>query len=1069
MALKLGLFLGINHYRRINPENPLRCAVGDAQALAELFGERFGYETQVFTDEGVTSDQLRDTLDDWKHRFENHHGGRLFIYFAGHGATSDDGEPILLTSNARESDISRPMPGGAGVISTRWLEQETAGWVNVKPALVIDACRTRANRRSDLPARAATRDMGANPDLDRTGKADSLVILRSCLPDQVAMELVGYGEHDKSHGIFTAAFLALGERKAKIESPFILGPQLTNDLTTEIRSLARFAPAEYQDQASAQTPMREGAEIELVGTDDYRELTIRRRDRRAIEDARTRGTPDAYRYALMNLSPDSEYRPEANRFLEETESLADEADWEEAQEKARLSAFRRYLSKHPQGRHADEARQEIASQETKVDDQAWAIAKEQGDQAAFALYLKQHPKGRHADEAQQAIASLKTKADDQAWAIAKEQGDQAAFEHYLQQHPEGCHTQEARHELERLKVLQRAAEAAERERQDKQRRDEEQAQQQAEQDAWARTLKDGTEAALSCYLEQFPRGAHWAEAEQRCAAMQLQRENQAEQNRLLAASREQDQLAWQDANAQGTALAYRAYLERFFPDGEQTAKAASRLADEEAWEQAAKTDSEAAYKLYLKPRPHGRHSEQAKKALKRLRDERLALEQRKQEAEDSRLWKQATDTDSVEAYQAYLEATQIKHHEAEARQAIARLQNLNENARKRDKERWELALERHTLKSYEDFLAQEETGTYRNEAAKWLAEFRQAENLHQQDNSHWSKAVNLHTLEAYQDYLRNSPLKTHRVAAWWAIVRLRIPWRAIVLNVIRLVTVGGYSVMLVTVVGFVVEEVRVSHEATQLHQPAPAFPHPEMVRIPAGCFTMGSPPEEEGHSRGEGPQHRVCVSAFDLAKTELTFAQWDACVADGGCNGHKPKDQGWGRGQRPVINVSWTDAQAYVKWLSGKTGQQWRLPSEAEWEYAARAGTTGPFSFSGPITSAKVNYDANYSYAGSPKGEYREKTVPVGSLPANPWGLHEMHGNVWEKVEDCWHYYNYKDAPEDGRAWGSENGGDCGKRAGRGGSWASDPVDVRAAHRIGGVTTGRFRDSGFRPARTVSP
>ena len=151
-----------------------------------------------------------------------------------------------------------------------------------------------------------------------------------------------------------------------------------------------------------------------------------------------------------------------------------------------------------------------------------------------------------------------------------------------------------------------------------------------------------------------------------------------------------------------------------------------------------------------------------------------------------------------------------------------------------------------------------------------------------------------------------------------------------------------------------------------------------------------------------------------------------------------------------------------MAWLRRETGQEYRLLSEAEWEYAARAGTQTPFSFGRTITPDQANYDGNYSYAGGPKGRYRKKTVPAGSYPPNAFGLHDMHGNVSEMVDDCWHD-SYSDAPSDGRAWTS---GDCGGRVMRGGSWDNVPRLLRAAIRSR-LDTG-FRSSifGFRAART---
>ncbi len=240
---------------------------------------------------------------------------------------------------------------------------------------------------------------------------------------------------------------------------------------------------------------------------------------------------------------------------------------------------------------------------------------------------------------------------------------------------------------------------------------------------------------------------------------------------------------------------------------------------------------------------------------------------------------------------------------------------------------------------------------------------------------------------------------------------------------------------------------------------------PKMVVIPAGRFVMGSPDDEPERSENEGPQHSVTFAKpFAIGKYAVTFDEYDRFCQTTGVA--LPKDKDWGRENRPVINVSWKDARAYAEWLSKKTNKRYRLPSEAEWEYAVRAGTEGPFSFDGPITPDKANYDGNYSYEGSPEGKYREQTVPVGSLPANPWGLHEMHGNVWECVEDCWHE-NYKAAPTDDRAWREEDGGDCGVRVIRGGSWDGTPVFLRSALRGRTSPLGRYFSIGVRLAQDI--
>ena len=196
-----------------------------------------------------------------------------------------------------------------------------------------------------------------------------------------------------------------------------------------------------------------------------------------------------------------------------------------------------------------------------------------------------------------------------------------------------------------------------------------------------------------------------------------------------------------------------------------------------------------------------------------------------------------------------------------------------------------------------------------------------------------------------------------------------------------------------------------------------------------------------------------------MSKYEVTFAQWDACVLGGGCGGHRPGDEGWGRGNRPVINVSWNDMQLYVKWLSERTGRTYRLPTEAEWEYAARAGTATKYSWGNDIGRNLANCNG----CGSQWDVNR--TAPVGSFPANAFGLHDMHGNVWERVLDCWNG-SYRGAPADGSAWLS---GRCGQRVLRGGSWLNYSGDLRSANRHWNGPGYRSSGSGFRVARTLTP
>ena len=261
---------------------------------------------------------------------------------------------------------------------------------------------------------------------------------------------------------------------------------------------------------------------------------------------------------------------------------------------------------------------------------------------------------------------------------------------------------------------------------------------------------------------------------------------------------------------------------------------------------------------------------------------------------------------------------------------------------------------------------------------------------------------------------------------------------------------------------------------------------PEMVVIPPGTFMMGSPDTETGRSDLEAPRHRASIrQPIAVGRYEVSFAEWDACAADDACDRFRPSDDGWGRGGRPVINVSWNDAKAYVAWLREKTGVVYRLLSETEWEYAARAGTTESRIWGAAVElacqngntldrSAEISADATARSHACEDGY--AATAPVGSYAANRFALHDMVGNVSEWVEDCW-YLGYVGAPADGSARSPSRGGhpmeptahlspgDCLDRGHRGGSWRSGPDETRAASRAGDPKTFRANYIGFRVAR----
>ncbi len=250
-------------------------------------------------------------------------------------------------------------------------------------------------------------------------------------------------------------------------------------------------------------------------------------------------------------------------------------------------------------------------------------------------------------------------------------------------------------------------------------------------------------------------------------------------------------------------------------------------------------------------------------------------------------------------------------------------------------------------------------------------------------------------------------------------------------------------------------------EAGQEFQDCPDCPI--MVVMPVQTFRMGSPDSEEGRSKNEGPQQSVTISpGLSISKHEVTFAQWDACVADGGCE-TVPDDNGWGRGDRPVIDVMWYDAQAYAAWLSAKTQKNYRLLSEAEWEFAAKGGGDKTYSWGAVASHDHANYGTDDCCGGRIAGRDRwlEITAPVGSFPANQLGLHDLSGNVWEWVEDCWDE-SHEGRPADSAA---RVDGDCNLRIMKGGSWASMPVRIRGAFRDAFPPNDHGTIIGFRVAR----
>jgi|SRR5579872_1208013 formylglycine-generating enzyme required for sulfatase activity len=268
-------------------------------------------------------------------------------------------------------------------------------------------------------------------------------------------------------------------------------------------------------------------------------------------------------------------------------------------------------------------------------------------------------------------------------------------------------------------------------------------------------------------------------------------------------------------------------------------------------------------------------------------------------------------------------------------------------------------------------------------------------------------------------------------------------------SVMNRYSTGGLALFVFLGLGSLADaQTAASHEPGEVFHDCPDCE--ELVVLPPGEFDMGSTEKPS-----EGPVHHVTIGkAVAIGRREVTFAEWDQCVAAGACK-HNPSDQGWGRASRPVINVSWDDTKEFIAWLSQKTGQTYRLPTEAEWEYAARAGTSSPFWWGKDVGVGHAKCEDC--------GDPLHKTMPGGSFRPNAFGLYDTAGNAAEWVEDCWNP-TYKGAPKDGSAWKT---GDCTGRVLRGGSFANKATSLRSAWRFKYDEDVRYYANGFRVARDL--
>lgn len=453
------------------------------------------------------------------------------------------------------------------------------------------------------------------------------------------------------------------------------------------------------------------------------------------------------------------------------------------------------------------------------------------------------------------------------------------------------------------------------------------------------------------------------------------------------------------------------------PQAEKTEAPVTKSADDEAWVRALEKDTLEGYREYLAAFPEGRHKEDAQKEI---------------DAYDNRAWETAEQHRTIAGYEDYLEAWPEGLHASKAREKIAEMKARSEAIAKDAAERatqekadWETAARANNVDSYGRYLTKHPTGKHAQEAQNRINSLEASA----ADEAAWQQAKAANRAQAYQQYLTSFPQGTHVAEAIAAIEQLR--------------PAAG----------------RTFKDCNTC---------PTMVSLASGSANLGANENEADARPNEKPQRPVTFSdMFAIGVTEVTFNEWNACVADGGCT-KRPSDNGWGGDNRPVININWADAQKYAAWLSSKTGMSYSLPSEAQWEYAARAGDKGVWTGgSQAALCAFANGAAKESglkWANSACTDpSSDRTLPVGMLGANKFGVKDMIGNVAEWTLDC-NTLNLRDAPTDGKP---DQRGSCNQRVVRGGSWFSGPSDLRFSARLMQRRGDSNDFTGFRVVRKI--
>ena len=442
-----------------------------------------------------------------------------------------------------------------------------------------------------------------------------------------------------------------------------------------------------------------------------------------------------------------------------------------------------------------------------------------------------------------------------------------------------------------------------------------------------------------------------------------------------------------------------------------------KSSDDEAWVRALEQDTLEGYREYLALFPNGKHAAEAQAEIDRYDDE---------------AWANAERRNTIAGYEDYLEAWPEGRHASKARERIeemkAAAEAIAEDAAERAAQEaadWDKAARENTIESYGAYLAKHPSGEHAEEAQRRMRTLQASA----ADRNVWDQAAALNTVAGYQQYLSSFPQGAYVMQATAALERLK---------------------------------------------PAPGRTFqdcdecPSMVVLPVGTAELGANDGDNAARPNEKPARAVTFSdMFAMSVTEITFNQWQACVSAGSCDS-RPSDNGWGGGTRPVINITWNDAQSYTAWLSQKTGHTYSLATEAQWEYAARAGETNIWQGgSAKALCAFANgagKESGLQWANTACTDpASDRTMPAGTLAANKFGLKDMIGNVAEWTLDC-NTLNLRDAPTNGAA---DLRGSCNQRAVRGGSWFSGLNDLRFTARLMQRRGDKNDFTGLRVVRTI--